>query len=145
MEKLDEALVNLREDMRDQKKQSEFYDLFLNATFVVPVLADAEQPGETAEGERPNGAMPLITEAEGNDYLMFFSSLERLKGWTGEEGEPRHIEVPGHLLALTTMAPLHWAMNVGTEFSKQFHPEEIAWLREAVERCNAEAAKESKS
>jgi hypothetical protein len=41
-------------------------------------------------------------------------------------------------------APLHWAMNVGTEFSKEFLPEEIAWLREAVERCDASAKQEQK-
>lgn len=89
--------------------------------------------------EETGGVLPLITEADGNDYLMIFSSLERLKAWDGDK--TRSIEVPGHILALSTKPPLHWALNVGTEFSKQFHPEEIAWLRDSVERCNAEAAK----
>ncbi len=133
MEKLDEALVELRQDMRDHKKQSAFYDLFLNSSFFVPILNDDQQQDETA------GVIPVITEAEGNDYLMMFSSLERMKSWTGEEG--RYIEAPGHLLAMNSVPPLHWALNVGTEFSKQFHPEEIKWLRDSVERCNAEAAK----
>ena len=136
MEKLDEALLDLRQDMRDQKKQSAFYDLFLNANFFVPIL-DNDEPQEQARKVRP-----LITESEGNDYLMLFSSLERLHAWDPEE--IRHIEVPGHVLALSTMPPLHWALNVGTDYSKQFHPEEIAWLRESVERCNAEAAKGAK-
>lgn len=133
MEKLDEALLDLRQDMRDQKKQSAFYDLFLNANFFVPILEDGESQ------EQAGKVLPLITESEGNDYLMLFSSLERLQAWKAEE--IRHIEVPGHVLALSTMPPLHWALNVGTDYSKQFHPEEIAWLRESVERCNAEAAK----
>jgi len=30
---------------------------------------------------------------------------------------------------------------VGTPYAKQFLPDEIAWLRDVVERCNAEAAK----
>lgn len=135
MEKLDEALFNLRQDMRDEKKQSEFYDLFLNSTFFVPILGD----GEPQEDEQA-GVLPLITEADGNDFLMLFSSLERLKEW---DKDARHVEAPGFLLAMSTMPPLHWALNVGTEFSKQFHPEEIAWLKESVERCNAEAAKEA--
>ncbi|ACH39857.1 hypothetical protein Gbem_2853 [Citrifermentans bemidjiense Bem] len=133
MEKLDEALVELRQDMRDQKKQSAFYDLFLNSAFFVPILNNDQQQDDTA------GVIPVITEAEGNDYLMIFSSLERLKAWAGEEG--KFIEAPGFLLAQNTTPPLHWALNVGTEFSKQFHPEEIKWLRDSVERCNAEAAK----
>ena len=136
MEKVDEALVNLRQDMRDQKKQSAFYDLFLNANFFVPILDNDESQ------EQAGKVLPLITESEGNDYLMLFSSLERLQAWDPEE--IRHIEVPGHVLALSTMPPMHWALNVGTDYSKQFHPEEIAWLRESVERCNAEAAKVAK-
>lgn len=136
MEKLDEALLDLRQDMRDQKKQSAFYDLFLNANFFVPIL-DNDEPQEQA-----GKVLPLINESEGNDYLMLFSSLERLQAWNPEE--IRHIEVPGHVLALSTMPPLHWALNVGTDYSKQFHPEEIAWLRESVKRCNAEAAKGAK-
>jgi len=43
------------------------------------------------------------------------------------------------VIAATTMPPLHLALNVGTEYSKQFLPDEIAWLREVVERCNEAA------
>ena len=132
MEKIDEALVNLRQNLRDCKKQSEFYDLFLNSPFFVPILKESEAQG---------GVLPLITEADGKDYLMLFSTLERLQAW---DAESAHVEVPGHVLALTTTEPLHWALNVGTDYSKEFHPEEIAWLRDAVERCNAEAAGKNK-
>ncbi|QXE92601.1 SseB family protein [Geomonas subterranea] len=131
MEKLDEALVNLRQNMRDGKKQSEFYDLFLNSSFFVPVLEESEQQ------EKAGGVMPLITEADGKDYLMLFSTLERLQAWAPAA---RSIQVPGYLLALNTVEPLNWALNFGTEYFKQFHPAEIAWLRESVESCNAEAA-----
>ncbi|QWV94828.1 SseB family protein [Geomonas oryzisoli] len=131
MEKLDEALANLRQNMSDGKKQCEFYDLFLNSSFFVPIVEESEQQEESG------GVVPLITEADGKDYLMLFSTLERLQAW---EATASYVEVPGYLLALSTVAPLNWALNIGTEYSKQFHPEEIAWLRESVERCNAEAA-----
>ena len=131
MEKLDEALVSMRENTSDGKTQSKFYDLFLNSSFFVPILK------ESGEQEESNGVLPLITEADGKDYLMVFSTLERLQTW---DDTAQYIEVPGHLIALGTTPPLHWALNVGTDYSKEFHPEEIAWLRDAVERCNAEAA-----
>lgn len=139
MNKLDEALVNLRQDIRDHKKQAEFYDLFLNYMFFVPILGKS---GSKEEADGTKEILPVITEAGGKDYLMLFSSLERMKAWGQEEAEMPHIQVPGHMLAISTMEPLHWALNVGTEYSKQFHPEEIAWLRMAVEHCNAEAAKQ---
>ena len=82
--------------------------------------------------------LPLVIEAEGNDYLMLFDSEERMYAWA--ETKVVSVQVPGHVLAATTQPPLHWALNVGTEYAKQFVPDEIAWLREVVERCKAEAA-----
>jgi hypothetical protein len=132
MTELDQALENLRRDMNDAKNQSKFYDLFLNATFFVPTL-DKQTPEGAGEGE----VMPLVIEAEGNDYLMLFDTKERLVSWA--QTEAPFVKVPGHVLAATTMPPLHWALNVGTEYSKSFLPDEIAWLREVVERCNEAA------
>jgi len=135
MSELDQALQALREDMSDAKRQSKFYDTFLNATFCVPTLDHQELDEEVAVEE--GQTLPLIIESEGNDYLMLFDSTERLKNWAGTEVP--WVGVPGHVLAATTMPPLHWALNVGAEHSKQFLPDEIAWLREVVERCNAAA------
>jgi len=139
MTQLDEALVTLRQDMSDAKNQSKFYDLFLNSTFFVPIL-DEKALGEEVDTPQEGQVLPLVIEAEGNDYLMLFDSRERLQAWT--QAEARCVEVPGHVLAATTMPPLHWALNVGTEYSKQFFPDEIAWLRDVVERCNAQAAEQ---
>jgi hypothetical protein len=131
---LDKALQTLREDMEDAKRQSKFYDLFLNTTFCVPTL-DQQELDETSAPEEGQ-ILPLIIESEGNDYLMLFDTEERLKTWAGED--VKWVGVPGYVLAATTMPPLH--LNVGTEYSKQFLPDEIAWLREVVERCNEAAA-----
>ena len=135
---LDQALQTLRDDMTDAKHQSKFYDIFLNTTFCVPTLDQQELDEATAieEGQ----VLPLIIESEGNDYLMLFDTEERLKSWAADDVE--WVGVPGYLLAATIMPPLHWALNVGTEYSKQFLPDEIAWLREVVERCNEAATAE---
>lgn len=132
MSGLDQALQALRQDMNNARRQSKFYDLFINTTFCVPTLDQQELDGESAVGE--GQVLPLIIESEGNDYLMIFDSEERLKAWAAED--VKWVGVPGYVLAATTMPPLHLAMNVGTEYSKQFLPDEIAWLREVVERCN---------
>lgn len=136
---LDEALKALRLDMDDAKGQSRFYDLFLNSSFFVPTLDDDEFKGDINTLEKDQ-VLPLIIESEGNDYLMLFDTKERMHAWA--ETEVKWVDVPGHVLAATTMPPLHWALNVGTEYSKQFLPEEIAWLKEVVARCAAAAQKE---
>lgn len=133
---LDQALQALREEMNDAKRQSTFYDLFLNTTFFVPKL-DQQELDEAVTVEEGQ-VLPLIIESDGNDYLMLFDTEERLKSWA--EDAVTWVEIPGYVLAATTMPPLHWALNVGTEYSKQFLPDEIAWLREVVERCNQAAA-----
>lgn len=138
MTELDSALVTLRQDMNDAKGQSKFYDLFLNMTFYVPTLDEQALDG-VADAPQEGEVLPLIIEANGNDYLMLFDSKERLQAWA--QAEVKCVEVPGHVLAATSMPPLHWALNVGTDYSKQFVPDEIAWLRDVVERCNAAAAK----
>ncbi|MSM38167.1 MAG: SseB family protein [Geobacter sp.] len=137
MNLLDHALEILRLDLNNPKNQSQFYDLFLNGTFFVPTLDMQDLEGE-AEAVSEGQVLPLVIESEGNDYLMLFDTKERLHAWAEED--VKFVEVPGHVLAATSMPPLHWALNVGTEHAKQFLPDEIAWLREVVERCNAEAA-----
>ena len=129
---LDQALETLRQDMTNATSQSRFYDLFLNTTFCVPTIDPKDLEGGVTleEGQ----VLPMIMESEGNDYLMIFDSEERLKGWAG--ADVKWLGVPGHVLAATTMPPLHIAMNVGSEYSKQFLPDEIAWLRDVVEQCN---------
>lgn len=135
---LDQALQSMREDMASAKRQSAFYDIFLNTTFCVPTFERQESEGEPETVEEQ--VLPLIVESEGNDYLLLFDTEERLKGWAGSDA--KWVGVPGYVIASTTMPPLHVAMNVGTEYSKQFLPDEIAWLREVVERCNAAAAEQ---
>lgn len=136
---LDSALAELRLDMENAKKQSKFYDLFLNATFYVPSL-DTNNMSPDAPPLEEGQVLPMIMESDGDDYLMLFDTKERLQSWA--EPDVCWVEVPGHVLAATSMPPLHWALNVGTDYSKQFNPDEIAWLREVVERCNAAAEAE---
>ena len=134
---LDQALAALNLDANNPKNQSKFYDVFLNSTFCVPTLDPKELEGEMEVNE--GHVLPLVLEAEGNKYLIIFSTEERLHQWAGRPIQ--WVPVPGHVLATTAMPPLHIAMNVGSEHSKQFHPEEITWLRTVVERCNEEAGK----
>ncbi|GFO66652.1 hypothetical protein GMLC_02310 [Geomonas limicola] len=137
MTKLDEALVELRQNMDDPKCQSKYYDLFLNASFFVPTWEEEQDPTQEVAPEGENRVAPLILEYEGNDYLLLFDTLERLNGWAKKE--VTYVEVPGHVLAATSADPLHWALNVETEFAKPFIPAEIAWLKEVVEQCEKQA------
>jgi hypothetical protein len=138
MNELDKALEIFQQD-KDDAGRAQYYDLFLNSTFFVPTHED-QDPSSAGENAPIGHVIPLIIEAEGNDYLMLFDTKERLRSWA--QAEVSFVEVHGHVIAAMSTPPLHWALNVGAEYSKEFLPEEIAWLREAVERCEAKAQQE---
>lgn len=139
MTELDQALVTLRDNPRDHKAQSGFYDLFLNMLFFVPTVNEMVSPDGKAEEEEME--VPMIVESDGTEYLVFFDQQDRLDGWADQDAP--HVKLPGHVLAEMTTENLFWAMNVGTEFAKQFAPDEISWLKDVVAKCKAEAETET--
>jgi hypothetical protein len=136
---IDKALSIFEQDRNDPGKQSGFYNLFLNSNFYVPTVDGKTEAGAEGGGETGH-VVPLVIEAEGTDYLMLFDTEARLRTWA--QAEVSFVEVAGHVLAAMSAPPLHWALNVGSEPSKLFGPEEIAWLKEVVERCDADSGKE---
>ncbi len=137
MSDLDKALSALRKDPEDRSAQSGFYDLFLNTLFFVPTTNEMFSPdGDSDEQEVE---VPLIIENDGTDYLVFFDQQLRLNDWA--EQDAPFVKLPGHVLAEMTTDELHWVMNIGTDHFKEFVPDEIAWLKDAVARCKAEGEK----
>ena len=135
MTELDQALEALRADPDDHKAQSFFYDLFLNSSFFIPTVDEMIDTEDKKGKEKVE--VPLIIVDDGIDYLVFFDQQQRLNDWA--EKEAPSLQLPGHVLAEMTTAELHWAMNIGTDYNKQFAPDEIAWLKNVVERCKAQA------
>lgn len=134
MSEIDRALDALRANPDDHQAQSGFYNLFLNMSFFVPTINEAVDTDDEGDGEEIE--VPLIIEADGIDYLVFFDQQERLNEWA-EEDVPC-LQLPGHVLAEMTPDSLHWAMNIGTAHNKLFAPDEIAWLKDVVAQCKKE-------
>lgn len=136
MTELDKALEALQKNKRNHENQSRFYDLFLNSDFYIPTKMGQEPQDEGDAKAYPHG-MPLVIEAEGDDFLVLFDTRERLYDWA--QCEAPFLIVPGHVIAETSNPPLHWVLNLNTEHMKIFVPDEIAWLKDAVLRCKKEA------
>ena len=119
MSALDQALENF---IADEAAQNQYYEEVLNTEFYLPL--------NDAPDENPENVAPLILEADGKLYMMLFDSEERLTGWA--EGEVPYARYMGYQLAELTPEKLHWAINVGSQFSKELVPEEIDWLKQAV-------------
>ena len=130
MSALDSALEALKANPEDPTAQSDFYGLFFNTIFFVPVKTETVKSED--EGTEKKVDLPLIIESDGSDFLVFFEQQARLDMWAGKVVPS--VQMPGHVLAEITSPGLCWAMNVGTDHDKQFSPEEIAWLKGVIAR-----------
>ena len=134
MTPLDKALTNLHEDPENVENRHHFYSLFLQTNFLVPTFN--EEKGEVArDGElEESRALPLIMESDDCNFMMLFDHEDRVVAWA-EEGV-QCITVPGYVAIAMATEDLYLAMNVGTDYPKQFVPEEIAWLKRVVEQSS---------
>lgn len=132
MTDLDKALEAWQ---KDPEEQNAYYNLLLNTTFYIPTFDKGDEEGALAEND---SFEPMFLEADGDQYMMLFDSQERLSDWA-KDAVP-FVALPGYAIASITPAEIFWAVNVGTEFQKQCVPDEIKWLKEVVEQCEAESS-----
>jgi len=132
MTKLDDAIKLCTEDA---KTQSQFYDLFLDSVFYVPVV---EEKDPTMPED---GALPLLVEANDKTYLMLFDTIGRLTDWANDKA--KYIAVTGHGIAEMSSANIYWVLNYGTDLQKFFDPEEIEWLKDIVRKTKEKSLNQS--
>lgn len=126
MTKLDTAYTAAKNN--DEQKPA-FYNQFLNTDLYVATHSETDDSESIA---------PLIVEYSGVQFLMLFDTQQRLADWAKKE--MAYAVMPGHTLVQRMNTDYHWALNVGTDFTKTFVPKEIAWLKEIVEKTKSEQA-----
>ena len=129
MTKIDEAIKLCTED---EDKWPDFYNLFLNSQFFVPIH---EEKNAVVQED---GALPVLVEADDKTYLMLFDTVERLTDWA--EKDTKYLPVTGHGIAEVSSSNIYWALNYGTDLQKFFEPDEIVWLKTVVRRAKEDDA-----
>ncbi len=132
MTKLDDAIKLCTENA---EQQSQFYELFLNSLFYVPVIGEEDNPLPE------EGALPLLVEANDKTYLMLFDTMSRLSDWA--DNEAQYLAVTGHGITEMSSPNIYWALNYGTDLQKFFEPKEINWLKVIVHDANEKSRKQS--
>jgi len=123
MTELDQALEKY---MQDENQQAAYYNLILNSDFYIPIEEDDSDTPLTGKA----AVTPLILESEHKSYLMLFDSEERLSSWAKQP--VNYVLLAGFKVAELSPPELHWALNTGVSFAKEFVPEEISWLKEVA-------------
>lgn len=127
MTSLDSALRAARQD---PAYQNDFYNLFLNSQLIVPIRESSgvgSSPARTKGGE---SFVPVILQVEGKKYLPVFDTAERLQAWA--KREIRFLAIPAHALLESLDSSIHWILNLGTDYFKEFVSDEIKWLKERI-------------
>ena len=122
MTPLDQAYIEATKN----SKESVFYNEFLNSTIFIPTINVPEED-KHSRAEDDDTISPIIIESNGEKYLMLFDSKERLASWA--QREVGFAALPGHAIVEMMGPDFHWALNIGTEYTKTFVPDEIEWLK----------------
>ena len=121
MTELDQALEKY---IQDENHQAAYYELILKSDFYIPIVDD---DNDTPLSEKAS-VTPLIMEADKKSYIMLFDSEERLSSWSKQP--INYLVLAGFKVAELSTPKLHWALNTGVSFAKEFVPEEISWLKQ---------------
>ncbi len=130
MTPLDQAYVAA---MQDETKQLEYYNLLLNTELFMPIY-DIPENGEEQQITENDTISPLILVFEDEKYLVLFDTQEKLTNWVegGIDFEIGVVGLPGHAVIEMMSTDINWALNVGTEHTKTFVPDELELLKELV-------------
>jgi hypothetical protein len=120
---LDRALDLARKDVR---RSSDYYALFLNTELLIPTTGAPELDDQRADGGEAVFC-PWLVEKEGTRYLMLFDSPEKLAAWAKKE--IGFVRLPGHVIMQIMDPSIHWMLNVGTTYAREFVSDEIKWLQ----------------
>lgn len=128
--------------IKEQDKQSNFYNLFLSSDLYIPThkKPKSDRSYRAVEGE---SVAPVFSESNGIPYFMIFDSKERLGNWA--QREVGFVAMPGHAVVEMMSADISWVLNAGTDYVKVFSSDEIKWLKKEVDTLNGRREMISKS
>jgi hypothetical protein len=127
---LDKALAVARQD---SENKIAFYNTFLGSELFIPTLDQPVQDSTLRRSQAGEKFMPYVIEHNGKKYLPVFDSFERLSKWIQKQAT--YVAMPAHALVCAIHGDLYFKLNTGTDFTKEFNPEEIQWLRNTVEQA----------
>ena len=122
MSELDQVISKAYENEGEQEFSNKVYATFFRSELFMPIYSQDNK-------EEP--FVPLTLEEEGNYFIPIFDSLLRLEEWIGEEyPDLEYAEIMGNdVIRGIGVEKVYLSLNPGTEFYKEFSPEELVRLK----------------
>lgn len=130
MTELDKAISAAYTSQGKQDDVNKVYLTLLRAELLVPVQKERDPGDEEA-------FRPLFAHVDDNYFMLAFDTIERLTIWAGDQFEHiDYVELSGRDLIAGMNEKVFLCLNLGTDFYKEFQPDEILQLKKVVARID---------
>jgi hypothetical protein len=131
MTDLDELIKTAYASEGRQEDVNKVYLAFIRSLLFVPV----EKNSPDVSAEEP--FRPLFANFDGKYFMLAFDTTERLAEWAGEHAEAiEYVEISGRDVIAGVGEEVYLCLNLGTDFYKEFSPDEIRRIKTIVARID---------
>ena len=130
MTELDQAIVAAFASEGKQDDVNRVYLTLLRTSLYVPVKKE-----QSTDPDEPFA--PLFAIVDDHYFMMGFDTVERLMAWLGDQKDQvAYVELSGRDVIAGISDEVYLCLNVGTEFYKEFSPDEVKRLKMVVSRID---------
>jgi hypothetical protein len=80
---------------------------------------------------------PLFALMDDKYFMLAFDTVDRLKGWAGDQMDMiAYVELIGRDLIAGISEQVYLCLNIGTDFYKEFSPDEVVQVKKIVARID---------
>jgi hypothetical protein len=133
MTELDRVIAGAYASEGKQEDVNKVYLTLLRTPLFLPV--QKEDVGVLADNEEP--FKPLYAKIDDHYFILVFDTLERLTAWAGDQlPHINYVEISGRDVLAGLNEQVFLCLNHGTDFYKEFVPDEVKRLKMIVSRID---------
>ncbi len=130
MTELDKAISAAFASLGKQEDVNKVYLTLLRTPLFIPV-----QKEKKVDDEEP--FRPLFASIEDKIFMLAFDTMERLTSWAGSQFDKMsYVELSGRDVVAGLSEKVYLCINYGTDFYKEFSPDEVKRLKTVVARID---------
>lgn len=134
MTELDQVIAAAFASEGKQEDVNKVYLTLLRASLFLPVKKH-DPAMEHVDEHEP--FQPLFAKVEDQYYMLAFDEFERLTQWAGDQmNEIDYVEVSGRDVIAGINEGVFFCLNIGTQFYKEFTPDEVKRLKTVVSKID---------
>jgi hypothetical protein len=133
MTELDQVIATAFGSEGNRDDVNKVYLTLLRSSLLIPVEKNDAPKVDMDSDAEP--FKPLFAQLDDKYFMLAFDTLERLNAWAEDQLDKMDfVEIGGKDLIAGINEGVFLCLNLGTEFYKEFSPEEVLQLKKVVAR-----------